>query len=265
VVFGTVVCVELRWIERKTVALTFAPVIAWILLNGIGAPDVKGTRLLTALWSNAQFAAPVLFSAFGYHNVIPSLASYLKRDRKVLHRSVLIGTLLSLVVYLVWQWLIIGSLTTAQLLEIKQQGLPVTEALARVTQNKSVAFFCNTFALFAIVTSVLGVSFSLVDFLGDGIKKRERKGWTRVFLTAMTFVPPFIIASINPHIFDSALGIAGGFGEAFLNGLLPILLVWFGHYVHKNRLHLIKKRIVFVLLSFAAILVMILEALELMH
>jgi tyrosine-specific transport protein len=29
----------------------------------------------------------------------------------------------------------------------------------------------------------------------------------------------------------TALGFAGGFGEAFLNGLLPVAIVWAGRYV----------------------------------
>ena len=50
----------------------------------------------------------------------------------------------------------------------------------------------------------------------------------RALLTLLTFFPPFFLASNWPGIFEEALGVAGGFGEAFLNGLLPISLVWIG-------------------------------------
>ena len=69
----------------------------------------------------------------------------------------------------------------------------------------------------------------MVDFLGDGLKI-SRKGLQRVFLTGLTFFPPFLFAWLDPSIFDKALGIAGGLGEAFLNGILPITLVWIGRY-----------------------------------
>lgn len=70
----------------------------------------------------------------------------------------------------------------------------------------------------------------MVDFLGDGFKVVHRTGWKRIALTLLTFTPPLILAALNPGIFTTALGIAGGFGEAFLNGLLPIGLLWVGKY-----------------------------------
>jgi tyrosine-specific transport protein len=54
-------------------------------------------------------------------------------------------------------------------------------------------------------------------------------------LTLLAFVPPFICASINPTIFDTALGIAGGFGEAVLNGLVPIFFVGTARYTFKTK------------------------------
>ncbi|MFI0478952.1 MAG: aromatic amino acid transport family protein, partial [Candidatus Rhabdochlamydia sp.] len=50
------------------------------------------------------------------------------------------------------------------------------------------------------------------------------------WLSLMVFIPPTIVAFYNPGIFIQAIGIAGGFGEAILNGLLPISVVWIGRY-----------------------------------
>ncbi|MDN3508073.1 MAG: aromatic amino acid transport family protein, partial [Simkaniaceae bacterium] len=149
--------------------------------------------------------------------------------------AVIVGTLIPLVVYLLWQWLIIGALDASTLENVMKQGMPVTVALQNVTKYPMVAPLATAFALFAIITSVLGVSFSLVDFLGDGLKIKRRVGWARIFLTLMTFIPPLVIAATRPDIFDDALGVAGGFGEAYLNGLLPIALVWAGRYRLKIR------------------------------
>ncbi len=49
-------------------------------------------------------------------------------------------------------------------------------------------------------------------------------------LCAIVFLPPFLFSVLDPAIFVVALGFAGGFGEAFLNGILPIALVWIGRY-----------------------------------
>jgi tyrosine-specific transport protein len=88
------------------------------------------------------------------------------------------------------------------------------------------------FAFFALVTSMLGVAFSMVDFLGDGLKMK-RAGKQRGLLCAIVFLPPFILTVLDPSIFVTALGFAGGFGETFLNGLIPVMFVWVGRYVRK--------------------------------
>lgn len=70
----------------------------------------------------------------------------------------------------------------------------------------------------------------MVDFLGDGLKIHNRTGWNRFWLCLGVFLPPALIAGIYPDIFIAAIGIAGGIGEGFLNGILPIALVWVGRY-----------------------------------
>jgi tyrosine-specific transport protein len=139
------------------------------------------------------------------------------------------GTTLALGVYLFWQWLIIGSIPQEMIQQALQAGVPVTQALQAVTGYPWVYSIGRCFAFFALTTSLLGVAFSMVDFLGDGLKV-DAEGKKRWVLVALTFAPPGICAAINPTIFQQALGIAGGFGEAFLNGLLPVLLVWMGRY-----------------------------------
>ena len=234
-VFGTVIAVGPKSIDRVNIILTVGLVVSWVWLLGAGSHVVDSENLSRMVWSKAPLATPILFSAFGFHNVIPSLASYLKRDKKILRGAVILGTIIPLVVYILWQWLIIGALDEKTLAHVMEQGMPVTVALQNVTKYPAVAPLATAFSLFAIITSVLGVSFSLVDFLGDGLKIKNRVGWARIFLTLMTFAPPLIIAATRPDIFDDALGIAGGIGEAYLNGLLPIFLVWAGRYHQKIR------------------------------
>ena len=229
-VFGLVVAISPKSIDRTNVILSVAMVVMWLGLIGVGSQEVELVRLQKSQWGAFSYAFPILFGAFGFHNVIPSLCFYLKKDVRVLRLCMFIGTLIPLIVYIVWQWLIIGSIPSESIAQTLKEGLPVTYALRVVTGCPSVLWFGNAFAFFAIVTSVLGVSFSMVDFLGDGLKIQKRSGLNRVMLTLMTYIPPFFFAATNPHIFDTALGIAGGFGEALLNGLLPVGLVWAGRY-----------------------------------
>lgn len=227
--FGGVVAISPRSIDRVNLTLTVAMFICWGCLIGIGSGEVSTKQLSYTNWSLAIFALPVLFSAFGYHNIIPSLCSYLGRNTKVLRGSIIIGTTIPFLVYAIWQWLIMGVFEPEMLYKILKAGQPVTVALKNASHNEWIQHFGELFALFAIVTSTLGVAFSFVDFLGDGFGI-SRKGWNRIRLTLMTFIPPFCLVLIEPAIFDAALSIAGGFGEALLNGFLPITLLWIGRY-----------------------------------
>jgi tyrosine-specific transport protein len=231
-IFGTVVAIGPKSIDRVNVIMSMAMFTSWLVLIGSGGSEVKIERLTFARFSSMVFAMPVLFSAFGFHNVIPSLCTYLKRDRRALRLSILIGTVLPLIVYLVWQWLIIGSIPREIIFETLQKGTPVTAAFQSITGETYFVAVGRFFAFFAIVTSTLGVSFSMVDFLGDGFGIIRRRGWKRIGLCLLTFVPPCVLAGLNPGIFTAALGVAGGFGESYLNGLLPIGLLWMGKYVH---------------------------------
>jgi tyrosine-specific transport protein len=221
--FGGVVWLGARAIDRVNLILSLAMISTYFVLVTIGSSEVVIAKLNTANWSKICIALPVMFSAFGYHNVVPSLCTYLNRDRKSLKLSIFCGTGLALIVYLVWQWLILGSLSQESIQKALAAGLPVTAALQSLTGRSSLFALGQGFAFFALVTSFLGVAFSMVDFLNDGLKWKGKK---RPLLVVMTFLPPALCAVLNPAIFETALGVAGGFGEAFLNGLLPVVLAW---------------------------------------
>ena len=264
-VFGVIVAIGTKTIDRANIALTIAMVIFFFLLVILGSRNIDTSYMHFTSWKPLLFAPPFLFSAFGYHNIIPPLTEYLKRDVKVLRMSIWLGTLIPLAFYLMWQWLIIGSIPQDLLQETLAAGAPVTTALQKVTGNAALKGVGVFFALFAIATSTIGVSFSLVDFLGDGMRV-SRKGLPRVGLTFLTFAPPFFFAVLNPAIFDKALSIAGGFGEAFLNGFLPVALCYIGRYRDqmKSKQLLFGGKGLLLVLLLGAILAALLEVLYLL-
>ncbi|MBF8262886.1 MAG: tyrP-B [Parachlamydiales bacterium] len=231
-VFGGVVAFGLKIIDRVNYILVIGKFLAFAALIGAAMPQVEPARLAPQNWSQILFAAPVLFSAFGYHNVIPSLTSYFNRNVRVLRLSILLGTGIPLVIYILWQWLIIGAVPPGAIQTAMEQGLPATAALESLTGMAWIIQAGRYFAFFAVITSMLGVAFSMVDFLGDGFNM-SRTGSKRLLLTFLTFLPPFLFTIWDPTIFVTAIGFAGGFGEAFLNGLLPVALVWVGRYRHR--------------------------------
>lgn len=225
VLFGTIVYLGSKVITRVNLILTVAMFFAYALLISKGSSEVMLQQLSTMHWSKMGYALPILFSAFGFHNVVPSLCTYLQRDAKCLKLSILCGTGLALCVYLVWQWLILGSLSEPAIQVALQQGQPVTVALQTLTGKSTLFAIGQSFAFFALVTSFLGVAFSVSDFLRDALKRVVKTSGRGIFIL-LTFLPPALCAFWNPHLFEKALSIAGGFGEAFLNGLLPVALAW---------------------------------------
>jgi tyrosine-specific transport protein len=261
-IFAVIVAVGPKSIDRANIMLSVAMIATWLVLIGGGGDQVELPRLTYTKWPAMIFAMPILFGAFGFHNVIPSLCTYLKRDKRALRIAIFWGSVLPLVVYLVWQWLIIGAIPQDIIAKTLENGTPITSAFQSVTGEKYFILIGRFFAFFAIVTSTLGVSFSMVDFLGDGFKVIRRTGWKRIGLTVLTFAPPLILAGLNPDIFATALGVAGGFGEAFLNGLLPIGLLWIGKYTWKLKADLkwLENRGVLIFLTLYAFFVIALEA-----
>lgn len=225
--FGAIVFRGVRSIDRVNLLLMFGLVLSYVIMVGLGTSAVSTERFFFLDLPAAFGAAPVLFSAFGYHNMIPSLCSYLERDAKALKLSVIFGTSIAFLVYVVWQWLVIGSVPLDAIAAAKAAGKPASAVLQGVVQHPWLGRCADAFAFFALVTSFLGVALSMVDFIHDGLQKYRLK---RIVPTLLAFLPPLGIVLIDPTIFDRALGIAGGFGEAFLNGLLPVLLLWMGRY-----------------------------------
>lgn len=232
VIFGGIVVLGLKAVDRINYLLMAAMFLSYFALIGGGIPSISWEKFTRKDWLEAFLAAPILFSAFGYHNIIPSLTSYFGRNVKVLRRSLFWGTLIPFFIYLLWQWLIIGIVPLPAIEEALAKGQPATQALQSLTGYPWIMQTGQFFAFFALTTSMLGVAFSMVDFLGDGLKMR-RTGSSRIFLCLLVFLPPFIFSAIDPAIFVLAISFAGGFGEAFLNGLLPIALVWIGRYHRK--------------------------------
>lgn len=227
--FATIVQLGTRVID-KTNLLLFLPLVAsYLLLMSLGWGEIDLSWLETMDWRLSFLALPTLFSAYGFHNVIPSLSTYLRRQGGKLTLALFLGTMIPFIIYSLWQGLLIGVVPLEAIEQAADKGEPISQLLLLHTNHPWVIGSAVSFALCAIVTSLLGVALSMVDFLGDAFGW-PRSGKPRLWLCSLTFLPPALLAWMYPSLFITAIGIAGGFGEAILNGLLPIWLVWRGRY-----------------------------------
>lgn len=184
-------------------------------------------------WSHSFRVLPIAFTSFAYQGIIPTLATFMHHDAKSIRKAILIGSFIPLIAYIIWEWLILGIVPIEGpngLNEALQQGQNAVHPLKFFINNGIIYVLGQAFAFFALVTSFLGVTLGLRDFLADGMKiQKDSKG--KIFLALLVLLPPLVIAVSYPHIFLSALDYAGGFGCALLLGLLPILMTWRGRYI----------------------------------
>jgi tyrosine-specific transport protein len=231
-IFGFFVYKGTRSVDYVNRWLMAGLAVAYGLLIFFLTPHVQAEKLLH---SNPKFlliAVSIVATSFGFHIIIPSLTSYFEGNILRIKQAIFIGSAIPLIVYILWEFLSLGIIP----LEGKDgivmgyvEGANGAHLMSKVLGTSMIAQIARLFAFFAIVTSFLGVSLSLTDFLADGLKiKKNRTG--RVFLYMMVFVPPLIFTLTDPRAFLSALEYAGAFGVVVLLGLLPALMVWSGRY-----------------------------------
>lgn len=232
IVFAPAVYLGAHSVDRLNLALMLGIVITYILFVSSSFAHVDFQLLHNSNWSKAWFALPVVFTAFGYQSLIPTLMSYMNRNVKKVRFAIIIGTAIPFGIYVVWELLILG-IVPAQgpggLIETLREGGNAVGPLGKYLKNPALASIGRAFAFFALTTSFVGISIAYVDFLADSLKI-AKKGAKKLGLCAFVFLLPLFITLINPHIFILALDYAGGYGVAILLGLMPILMVWSGRY-----------------------------------
>ncbi|MBP6563194.1 MAG: tryptophan permease, partial [Neisseriaceae bacterium] len=190
-----------------------------VLLNKI-APE--GQRY----WVYAWGALPVCLASFGYHGNVPSLVSYYQKDGKQVARSLLLGTLIALVIYILWQFAVQGNLPRAEFAPVIAAGGDVSallQALSTYISTEGLGLTLNYFAYMAIASSFLGVTLGLFDYLADLCKFGDgRLGRAKTAL--LTFLPPLLACLMFPTGFVKVIGYVG-LGATIWTGIVPALLV----------------------------------------
>lgn len=233
--FGFFVYEGTRYVDLVNRVLMTGLVITYGLMIYFLAPEVNTDKLSHFNWNYLPLAVSVVSTSFGFQIIIPTLSHYLNRHVPHLKKVIVIGSIIPLIVYVVWEFLTLGVIPLegeAGIVQGFAKGEDGAKLLSLVLKNPIISVIATFFSFFAIVTSLLGVSISLLDFLADGLKIKK-SDWGKIALFALTFLPPFAFIVTDPRAFLSALEYAGGFGVVILLGLLPTLMVWSGRYVHQ--------------------------------
>lgn len=228
-----------RLIDKINILMMVGLIVSFILFVAIGFPHVSTEKLLSHQnWWLSIGALPVAFASFAYQGTVPTIASYMGRDPARIKKVIVLGSLFPVVIYVIWEWLILGIVPTDgpnSLAEALQNGSTSVMPLKEALNNPQVYKIGQYFSFFALITSFFGVTLGLIDFLADGLKiKKDGKG--KVIILSLIFIPPIIVSMINPHVFLVALEYAGGIGCAVLLAIFPCLMVWRVRYDWKAKI-----------------------------
>lgn len=167
-------------------------------------------------------ATPVIVVSFGFHHIIPSLAQYNQGNIPILKRIIFIGSILPLVVYVFWQMITLG-IVPGHALSTDVGDFIVT--LGSTLNRPWLGTIVNAFANLALITSFLGVSLGLFDFLCDYLKVDTHRVSHRVGVGLVTYVLPLLCAIFVPTGFIQLLAYGGVF-FSIMAFILPPLMVF---------------------------------------
>lgn len=229
-VFSLVVYGGIRSVDYVNRGLMFGKLGIYLLLVVIISPHVDLSTLRGGSMNAITSSLMVLITSFGFASIVPSLREYFNDDTRTLRKVILLGSLIPLTCYIIWDAVIMGvvqregddGLLALMTNEHATSGL--TNALSSAVQNQWITGFFGFFTSICMITAFLGVSIGLFDFLADGLtlKKTGLQGKSTL---ALTFLPPLAVVLVNPGIYLHALSYAGVCCVILLL-LLPAIMAW---------------------------------------
>ncbi len=178
ILFGGFVYLGVESVDVFNRLLMLGLIVGYIGLLALGLPRIQLSHLLYHNTALLPLSVSVIVTSFGFHIIIPTLTEYLEHDKQALKKVLLWGSFIPLVCYILWQLLAMGVIPVHGALSIEsayKEGVQATVTLRKIIDSPWVTLSARLFGFFAIITSLLGVSLSLSDFLADGLKIKKIK------------------------------------------------------------------------------------------
>lgn len=167
--------------------------------------------------------------AFGYQVVLPSVRHYVRSDHRAMVRSILLGSGIALMIYVVWSFGLLSILpaTGAGSIEVLKSAAEPVKLMPQILESilgvPYVGILIQTFLFTAIMSSYIGITLSLYHFLQDGLRMKNQ--WYEVILlSCLTILPPLFLDMRFPGAFMATLAFGGVF-VCVLNVILPVVMV----------------------------------------
>ncbi len=227
ILFGWVVYLGTRKVDLMNRGLMFGKIGFFLLLVLVGSFDIR-PELLTGPIPHMASALPLLVISFGFHNMIPSLTAYMKGDLKRVRLTIIGGSLMAFVIYIIWEIIVLGIVPldgANGLLDSLKNGQEASQSIAAIVGSPSVRIFAQGLAFFAILTSFLAQALSLVHFLADGLKINYKKQ-ENLGLCVLPFFLRSFLPSSTPTCFSRPSTLPAGSAPSSSLGSSPRRSIW---------------------------------------
>lgn len=212
-----IVWLSTKAVSRMTTIVLGAKILTFFMTFGGLMWHVEPAILFNRAEVNAFYlpyvlmTLPFCLASFGYHGNVPSLMKYYGKDPLIIRRCLLLGTLMALVLYIIWLVGTMGNIPRPAFIAIAEKGGNIdvlVQTLSGLLNSSTLDLLLTVFSNFAVASSFLGVTLGLFDYLADLFKFDDSR--LGRFKTALvTFLPPIAGGLLWPDGFIYAIGFAG--------------------------------------------------------
>lgn len=219
-----------KMVEKINNVLVVGVIASFTGIVGFGSTSADFGALLDPVAQHPEKVVscfPILILALVYQNIVPTVVYELEGNRSKITQSIIAGTTIPFAMFLAFNGVVLGNALNA--------GMDLTSGVNPVSllQGKAIGGLVGTFSMLAVITSLIGFTFGLLDAWTDVFNlptKGKEFEKAKAPLYALIFTPPLVLSVLDPNIFYGALDYAGAFGVTTLFLVLPPYMVWQERY-----------------------------------
>ncbi|KAG7355099.1 amino acid permease [Nitzschia inconspicua] len=220
-------------VEKVNNIFVLALSCAFVGILGLGAQTANFASLIDPANQHPEHtldAFPIIFLSLVYHNIVPTVVNQLEGDRDKITKAIIGGTTIPTLMFLAWNAVVLGNMDPSVTNSIDPVALLQASS---GSGNEILSTLVSTFSSLALVTSLIGFVYGLLDGWTDVFKlPTEGPGYEKwkTPLFGLVFLPPLALSLTDPDIFYKALDVGGAFGVSTLFLVLPPIMVWKQRY-----------------------------------
>jgi len=209
-IMSLLIFTDLKMIKRVEIFLASIFLLIVILIGIFSFSSINLSNLATFDLSKIFLPYGVVLFAFLGAAAIPEMEAELIKEKKKLKKAIIIGSLIPLVVYLLFAFFVVG-VTGKATTEVATIGL------GQIVGPEMI-IFGNVFAMFTMATSFLTLGLALKWMYAYDYNMNKSLSW---FITCTIPLVAFLLGVKN---FIQTIGIVGGLAGG-IEGILIILMI----------------------------------------